>query len=117
MVKRGPVKASTVLYSGTLTYIDSATGYITDDDAAGANVFFGVTRDTHDNSAGANGDINCEVYSEGIFFFSGTGFAQDDLGVSAHGVDNFTVALTGGSVVGKIAEVVSATEISIKISA
>lgn len=106
------------IYSGTLTYVDVTTGFLTDTSNAGANAYFGVAQDEYDNTGGANGDIVAEVYGSGKFILTGSGFAQDDVGVPIHGVDNYVIQLstTGASVIGTVVGFVSATELQVETS-
>lgn len=105
------VLASTVIYAGTLVYIDASTGYACDTDANGANKFFGISDSRYDNSAGGNGDIACSVYQEGKFKLTGSSLAQTDIGAKAYGIDNatFQKSATNATYIGVIREYISAT--------
>lgn len=112
----GPVAASTTLYQGTMAFIN-ATGYFDDDVAAGVNAFGGIVRQYVDNSSGAAGDKNVEVFREGQFKLAGTGFTQADVGKRVYATDNFTVTLTAGAAtfIGYVASYVSSTAIMVDI--
>lgn len=112
-----PVLAAKTLYQGTLVYTVLASGYATDDDAAGANYFAGVAVSECDNSAGASGDLNVEVLTVADVVLTGAGFTAADIGKKVHGVDNNTVQLsaTSATLVGKIVEVVSATRVRVRL--
>ena len=64
------------------------------------------------NSAGANGGIDGEYYTEGQFLLTSSGLTAADIGKKAYLVDNATVGLssTNSIYVGRITEVVSATQ-------
>lgn len=111
-------KAAAVnLYAGTLAYSIAASGFITGDDAAGANQFMGVVREQVDNSGGSAGDLDVELYTEGVFYLPGSGFSQALVGDPIYGIDNYTVQAsdTSASRVGTCQEFVSATEIGVKL--
>lgn len=112
-----PVAASTTLYEGTLAFLNAA-GYLDDETASGANDFAGVVIDYKDNSAGANGDLNSEVYKEGIFELVGSGFTQASVGLPVYASDNYTISTTpsaGGVYIGECVGFVSATKIRVAI--
>lgn len=110
-----PVAASTTLYEGTLAFLNAA-GYLDDDTASGANDFAGVVIDYKDNADGANGDLNGEVYKDGIFELVGSGFTQASVGQPVYASDNYTVtASDGGVYIGECVGYVSATKIRVAI--
>ena len=105
-----------IVYRGSLVTIDS-TGYLQPLLNEANEAFAGVASEKVDNSAGAAGDKSCQVYTEGVFYFAGTGFAQTDVGTLAFGTDDQTVSLTPSNVcVGRIVEFVSSTEIGVDIT-
>ena len=107
-----PVEESTRIYQGTLVYINAA-GYACDVTATGVNAFAGVAVAEADNTSGADGAINVEVYASGDFELTGTGFAQTDVGMPIYGDDNYAtvVALGATSVrIGKVVKYVSSTK-------
>lgn len=106
-----------VIYSGSLVYIDAATGFATGDDNGGANKFFGVADNRYDNSAGANADIACSVYQMGKFKMTGSSLAQTDVGAKVYGIDNATIqkSATSATYVGVIRQYISATEAMVEI--
>ena len=112
---RYPVAASTHIYQGTLVF--EAGGYADDDTATGANPFVGVAIAEADNSSGANGAVDVEVWAEGVFELVGSGFAQTDVGSLVYASDNYTVTTTStsNSIIGRIVEFVSATKVRVKI--
>ncbi|MBW3543444.1 MAG: hypothetical protein KY476_24595, partial [Planctomycetes bacterium] len=71
-----------------------------------------------DNSAGAAGDKNCEVYNKGQFELTGAGFAQTDVGVDIYASDNYTISNARGATkvrIGRCVQFVSATRIVVDI--
>lgn len=113
----GPVAATTKLPQGTLAFV-SATGYLTNGIAAGANKLAGVMTHEADNTAGADGEIRGEYHTEGVFTLAGTGFTQADVGKDAYASDNNTVTLTTASMtkIGTIREVLSATSVRVALN-
>lgn len=112
-----PVAASTRIYEGTLVFI-TAAGYADDDTATGVNGFAGIARTEVDNSSGAAGDKWVEVYREGGFELTGTGFAQTDVGMPAYADDNYSVVNALGSTsvrIGKFVRYVSSTKAIVEI--
>ena len=107
--------ASQNLYAGTLAF--SASGYASGDDNGGSNQFIGVVREQVDNSSGSAGDLNAELYTEGIFYLTGSGFSQATVGVAIYAIDNYTAqtSSTSASKIGTCVEYVSSTEIGVKI--
>lgn len=102
----GLVEAGEVLYAGTMAFWD-ADGYLTPVITAGANGFAGIVRKQVDNSAGADGDLKAELYTEGDFTLPLASVAQTDVDTLAYAVDNYTLSLTATSqsLVGKIIRV------------
>jgi len=89
------VEAGEVLYAGTLCFLD-ADGYATP--TAGGLRFAGVVRKLADNTGGADGDIEAEVYTEGTFVIPFSSVAQADLTPGlAYATDNYTVTATATS--------------------
>lgn len=110
------VAGSTVLYGGTLCYVN-ANGWADDDTNSGANTFGGVVKETLDNSAGSNGDVKGDAHKTGAFLLPGSGFSQGDVGSKAYGVDNFTVSTTStnNTYIGTIVGFKSATEVWVEL--
>lgn len=107
-----PVAASTNIYEGTLVFIN-ASGYADDDTATGVNGFAGIAVAQADNSSGSAGDKWVEVYTEGDFELTGSGFAQTDVGMPIYADDNYACVLSLGSTsvrIGKIVRYVSSTK-------
>jgi len=109
--------AAANLYEGSLAFINSA-GYLDDDTATGANAFAGIVVAQCDNSGGSAGDLNAEVYAEGVFELTGTGFAQTSVGRAAFATDNYTITAApsaSGVYVGRIVGYVSSTKVLVSI--
>lgn len=110
-----PVAASKHIYQGVLAFL--ASGYLTDVIASGANNFAGIVVREVDNSAGSNGDLRAEVYTDGVFYLTGSGFTQASVGSLAYASDNYTVTATStnNTKIGRIAEYVSSTIVGVKL--
>ena len=104
------------LYANTLAF--SASGYASGDDSGGSNPFLGVVVDQVDNSSGSAGDLDAELYTEGVFYLTGSSFTQGTVGSAIYAVDNYTVQTSGSSAsrVGTCVEFVSSTKIGVLIS-
>ena len=114
-----PVAASVHIYEGTLVFL-TAAGYATDVTATGVNGFVGVAVAEQDNSSGSAGDLTVEVWPEGEFVLTGTGFAQADVGSKVYAEDNYTVGVsisTASVPIGMVTEYISSTKIRVDIDA
>lgn len=116
-----PVAASTNIYEGTLVFINAA-GNASDATATGVNGFAGIAKAQADNSSGSAGDVWVEVYTEGDFELTGTGFALTDNNMPVYADDNYALVLTLGATsvrIGTIVRNVSSTKaiVAIKPSA
>jgi hypothetical protein len=112
-----PVAASTTIYEGTLAFI-TATGYLDDDTATGANRFAGVALAYVDNSSGSAGALNGEVYTEGVFELVGSGFTQASVGLSVFATDNYVITTSPSAsavYVGECVGFVSSTKLLVCI--
>lgn len=113
-----PVEESTHIYQGTLVFINAA-GYAVDATATGVNGFAGIAVAEADNSSGADGAINVEVWAEGDFSLVGAGtFSQADVGSIAYAEDNYTIGVaidTASVPIGRVAGFVSTTELVVSI--
>lgn len=112
-----PVEESTRIYEGTLVFVNAA-GYADDDTATGANRFAGISIREVDNSSGADAALNCEVWRDGVFLLTGTGFAQTSVGRDAYATDNYTVTgapSASGVRIGQIVGYVSSTQVYVEI--
>lgn len=115
-----PVEEATHIYQGTFVFVNAA-GYACDVTATGVNAFVGIAVAEADNSSGADGAIEVEVYTEGDFELTGTGFAQTDVGMPIYADDNYACVLSLGATsvrIGTIVRYVSSTKhiVSIKPS-
>lgn len=117
-VKRSyPVEESTRIYQGTLVYVNAA-GYACDVTATGVNAFVGIAVYEADNTSGADGAIEVEVWTEGDFELTGTFNSITDVGMPAYGDDNYAVVVALGATsvrIGKVVRYVSTTKAFIAI--
>jgi len=117
----GKVAASATLYQGTIAFVErtsgSGEGYILADDDSGNNNFAGIVKDKVDNSAGSDGDKDCELYTKGSFVLEGSGLSQAYVGDKAYATDNYTVTPSSSSAtyIGTFVEYISATKMRVKI--
>jgi hypothetical protein len=112
-----PVEESTRIYQGTLVYVNAA-GYACDVTATGVNAFVGIAAGEANNTSGADGDIEVEVYTEGDFELTGTFNSITDVGMPAFGDDNYAVVLALGATsvrIGRVVRFVSTTKAIIAI--
>lgn len=112
-----PVAASVRIYEGTLVFL-TAGGFATDVTASGVNGFIGVAVGEADNTSGSNGDITVEVWPEGEFVLTGSGFAQADVGSKVYAEDNYTIGVsisTASVPIGMVTEFISATQLRVDI--
>jgi hypothetical protein len=112
-----PVEESTRIYQGTLVYVNAA-GYACDVTATGVNAFVGIAAGEANNTSGADGDIEVEVYTEGDFELTLTGGAQTEVGMPVYGDDNYACVVSLGATsvrIGTIVRFVSATKAIIAI--
>lgn len=110
-----PVAASKTIYGGTIVF--AASGYASDDDNGGSNVFIGIAVDNADNASGSAGDINVDLYSKGAFVLTGSGFSQANVGALCYASDNYTVTTSATSTtkIGRIVEFISSTQVRVEI--
>ena len=112
-----PVEESTRIYQGTLVYVNAA-GYACDVTATGVNAFVGIAVAEADNTSGADGAIEVEVYTEGDFELTGTFNSITDVGMPAYGDDNYAVVVALGATsvrIGRVVRFVSTTKAIISI--
>lgn len=111
-------KAAAVnLYQNTIAFYDATTGYVTNDDNAGANAFAGIVYQQCDNSGGSAGDKTVELWTEGVFRLTGSSFTQGTAGDLIYATDNFTTTATStnASRIGRAVNYVSATQMDVMI--
>lgn len=113
-----PVAASVNILQGTMVFI-TAAGYATDVTATGVNGFAGIAVGQADNTSGAAGDIQVEVYTEGDFELVGAGaYTQANVGDYVYGDDNYVINTAIGSTsvpIGRVVGFVSATRLIVEI--
>ena len=93
-------------------------GYVLPAASLASAVFAGVAYEQVDNSGGSAGDLSVRVETERAFNFAGAGFTQADLLKEVYAADDNTVQIAAGTnlvKVGKIIEVISATEVLVKL--
>lgn len=100
--------ASTLVYAGALVSKVTASGLAKNAGDNTGEVLLGVADKTSKSTA-----TKVRVYKNGVFRFFGTGFVQADIGLNVYASDNQTVAktTTNSVLVGRICEVISATEV------
>lgn len=115
-VKLAAVKA----YAGALLTFNAA-GFA--ESAVASRPLAGVAIETVDNSTasgGAAGAKNIRVWRTGVFTFVGTGFVAADAGKEVFASDDQTVVIGGTGAgripVGRIVEVLSATQVRVQIN-
>lgn len=111
-------KAAAVnLYQNTIAFYDATTGFVTNDDNAGANAFAGIVYQQCDNSGGSAGDKVVELWTEGVFRLTGSSFTQGTAGDLIYATDNFviTATSTNASRIGRAVNYVSATQMDVMI--
>jgi len=112
-----PVEESTRIYQGTLVYVNAA-GYACDVTATGVNAFVGIAVAEADNTSGADGAIEVEVYTEGDFELTGTFNSITDVGMPAYGDDNYAVVVALGATsvrIGRVVRFISTTKAIVAI--
>jgi Uncharacterized conserved protein (DUF2190) len=114
-----PVKGGAVIYAGAMVCI-GADGYaVPASDTAGLK-FMGVARAYVDNSTGASGSLQVEVWRRGCFNLAASGMALANAGDDVFALDDQTVGITGASTnhikCGAVSEYVSATSVYVDIS-
>lgn len=112
-----PAITNKVFYENTLVYVDASTGYATDDDNGGANIFFGVNKNYLDMTSVASGSLSVECYQGGQFEMLVGSNLQSAVGDPVYGIDNQTTQFSSSSAsyVGRMAEYISATKGMVEI--
>ena len=93
-----PVAATTTIYKGSMVAIDGSGYLVPASDTAGL-VVVGVADEKVDNSAGANGDLNCRVLTGGTFKFAASSITQAMLGDMMYAVDDQTFDNTSANLI------------------
>lgn len=113
-----PVAASTRIYEGTLVFL-TAAGFADDDTETGVNGFCGIACEEENNSSGSAGDLSVEVWTDGVFELTGSGFAQADVGSLVYAEDNYVVGVSISSAsvpIGIVERFISSTKILVRIN-
>lgn len=114
------VTASSKIFAGTLVNFDANKNVKKGSDTAG-EVFAGVAMHEVDNSDGAAGDQEIDLYQNGDFIFAlSGGAALADIGTEVFVLDDQTVAktaaVTNNVSVGYIVGYIDATYVRVRIS-
>lgn len=110
-----PVKGGATIFALTLVCLGT-DGYAVAGADTASFIFAGVAVDAQDNADGASGDLDVNVYSEGRFLLTGSGFAATDVGKPVFLIDDATVGLAANASVdqhirvGRIIQYESATQ-------
>ena len=114
--------AAVKIVKGTLVCSDASAGYATHTPTA-SRPFLGVAYETIDNSGGSAGDKSLRVETSGVHSFICSSSDQTWVGKEVYwdngsSGNNATVAISDpgtGPKIGRVAEVVSATEVRVRI--
>jgi len=127
-IQKYGVLAAETIYKGTPVCIDGTSKYLQSNDGttitlAAGDIYVGISAEKADNSAGASGDIDCNVYQEGSFQlpFSDT-LTIADLGKSVYvnnTTDDAVVSVTAAGatdvIIGTVVEIVDASNAFVHI--
>ena len=113
-LRQYPVEAAKHIYKGALCGF-SASGHV--QPLAAGEKFAGLAYEESDNSAGADGDKKCRVFTLGDFALALAGAAQTNIGdpVYASADDTLTFTKSTNSYVGKCKDVTASGEIMLRI--
>lgn len=113
-----PVVANDIIYKGA-NVKHNAAGYLAPCAPEAGSTYAGVAVEQCDNSAGIAGAKKVQVFQEGCFEMTGTGFSQADVGSQVYAVDDNDVTTVEGTTskqkVGVITKFISSTSILVKI--
>jgi hypothetical protein len=118
MLRHCGVLTNIHLYSGTMAFYDATTGYLTDDDASGANKFAGIVENEVDATGSASGAKVAEVWTGGSYEVGvGSGFTQADARKPVYATSNndITLTATNATRIGTSDGFVSATKLSVRL--
>lgn len=117
-IRQCGVAAGKHLYEGTLCYLD-AGGDASDVINTDVGKFVGIVREEVDNTAGADGDKQVEVWTDGDFDLpvSAASLVAADLDKTLYGVDNYNLSETAldQPEVGKIVKILSTSLARVRI--
>lgn len=113
------VEEATKIFEGALVSVNAA-GYLVNATDAANDLFIGVADETIDNTAGADGALECKVRIGGVIDLAYGGTATiANLGDPVYAVDNQTVDLAGVTtndvLVGRVVEFVSASKVRVAL--
>ena len=111
--------AAQKIFQGALVVI-SAAGYASNAVVEAGSNFAGIAYEQKDNSAGAAGDLELRVETEGVFELPIAAATIADVGSKVYASANDVVTLTEGAdkkpIVGKIVKIISATKVAVKLT-
>lgn len=110
------VEAAKLIYNGSLVVLNGSGNAEPATDAS-SKTFIGVAAEQVDNSAGAAQALDVDVWVDGAYLMTGSGFAATDVGKPVYASDDNTITLRATYVVrvGTIVEYVSATQVWVRI--
>ena len=106
------------IFKGAIVKVNAA-GYAAPMAAEASAFMAGIAESVADNSGGSAGDLSVDVKTEGMFLLSGSGFSIADVGSDVYASADDTISTTQGTneiKVGKILQIVSATQVWVKIN-
>ena len=109
------MKGSTQIYKGAMISIN-ASGYA--GPAAANETFIGMAYEEMNNADG-DGDVEVRVIRDELHLVKGSGLAQSDMLADAFASDDENIIVTGETTeprIGKVVEIVSATEAYVDIT-
>ncbi len=112
------LKTATTMFRGAIAGIEAATGFLRPATAtATPDRRGGIVREGLASGSAASGSVLCEVYTEGEFLLTGSGFAQTDVGLAVYASDDNTITKTSTNnmLLGTITRFVSSTQVWVKL--
>ena len=102
-----PVIAADIIYEGAAVGESASLGTVRP--LVGGDTFVGMAFRKADNSAGAAGDVKVELLRQGVVDLPITGVATAHMGATVYATDDdsFQLTTTGGSIIGKVVEIIS----------
>ena len=113
-----PVKANAKIFAGGIVCLGTDGNAVPGSDTAGYK-FVGISRGYVDNTGGADGALQVEVWRKGCFGLAAANMAKTNVGDAVYVVDDQTVGLaattTNDVPCGRISEFVSSTGVYVDI--
>jgi hypothetical protein len=109
------VKGGSLIYRGALVGLDRSIGYARPLQAT--DLFQGIAYEKCNNAAGANGDREVTLFTQGDFEFALTGAARTHIGRPVFATDDNTLTLAGAAAayVGQIIDVPASGRVILRI--